>query len=180
MSIGAVALATRDVLRTELELDAASCEVGFDGTPKPACGDFYVAVHAVGWTAPQQDWDLSEEYQIAVTLTLRTAFAMKDRWGIAVWLAANTGLEPRVRQVIVAVHHNQTLRQAADALITGGASGKILTPLQLLQVQSAVVRDFSWFGAAPPESEHEDPECGVSQTIIFGKCQRVQSIPDMD
>lgn len=178
MSIGAVAKATRDALQTAFSLDSNSCEVGFDGQPKPACGEKYYAVHQVSHGAVSGDWDLGEEYQLAVTITLRMGFAPKDRWGISVWLATG-GLEELCRQAIVSIHHNQALRIAANVYITGGASGKILTPLQFIRLDNPTPRDYSWFTAAQPEGDRP-PECGASQTITFGKCQRCQSIPDMD
>lgn len=173
-------IAARNALQTEFTLDAASCEVGFDGAPKPAAGEFYAAVHPLTWSFPNGDFDLHEDYQVAVTLTMRMGFAPKDRWGIAVWLLRPDGLESRIRRAITALHHNQEVRLAANLLITGGASGKVMTPLQVLRVEPPRVQGPDWFSAAPPESEHAVAECGVSQMIVFGKCQRVQSIPDMD
>ncbi len=180
MSLAAVMMAARNKLQTVFGLDADSCEIGFGPEPKPAAGEFYIAVHSLGWSGGNQDWDLTEDYQVAITPTLRMGFAMKDRWGIAVWLLANEGMEPRIRQIITAIHHNQLLRQAADALITGCASGKILTPLQFIRTEGPQIKGPDWFSASMPESDHQVAECGVAQTIVFGKCQRVQSVPDMD
>lgn len=186
MSQAAVMMAVRAKLQSVFSLDSNSCEIGFDGAPKPMAGEFYVAIHPMAWSGlGDEDWALGEEYTVGVTLTMRMGVAPKDRWGIAIWLAnpdGGAGMEARVRTTITAIHHNQDIRLAANALISGGASGKIMTPLQLMPsgIQLPKVQVPSWFSAAPPETEHGMPECGVSQTIIFGKCQRVQSIPDMD
>jgi hypothetical protein len=179
MSQAAIMKAVRDKLRTSFSFTEASCEVGFDGSPKPACGEHYIAVHPGRWAGISGDWDLGEEFEVLVTHTLRMGFAGKDRWGIAVWLAEG-GMEEIIRQTVVAIHHDQAVRIAADAFITGGASGKMLTPLILVGVQPPTPRGPDWFSAAPAEGDYQVAECGVSQTITFGKCQRVQSIPDMD
>lgn len=180
MSLGAVLKAARDTMRTTFGLKAESCEVGMDGQPKPACGEFYIAVHPLGWNAVSGDWDLGEEYTVGVTLTMRTSFAPKDRWGIAVWLAENDGMEARLRAAVTAIHHNQTLRALADEYIDGAGAGGITTPLQLMRIDNPVLRGPDWFTAAPPETDEQIPECGVSQTVVFGKCQRTQSVPDME
>lgn len=180
MSLAAVCKAVRNTLQAEFNLNADSCEVGFDGQPKPSAGEKYFAVHPLGWTGLPQDWDLGEEYQMAVTVTLRLGFAPRDRWGIAVWLAEDEGMETLIRQVITVIHHNQTLRLLAVNLQKAPGGGNILTPLQFIRVDAPVMRDYDWFTAVAPENRNQTDQCGVSQTIVFGKCQRVQSIPDME
>lgn len=183
MSIAAVTKAVRDAIQTEFEVGPESCEVGFDGQPKPACGEKYWAVHPLSWQGlPDEDWALGEEYQVGVTLTFRMGVAPKDRWGLAVWLADN-GMEDFVRRTITLIHHSQTIRVAAGVYITGGASGKILTPLQLLRIENPKPQGPQWFSAEPvdlTQQKYTVADCGVSQTMVFGRCQRVQSIPDMD
>ena len=179
MSQAALCKGIRDHLQTVFTLDANSCEVGFDGQPKPMAGQEYFAIHPMGWTTVSGDWDLGEQYEVAVTVTRRLGSTPQDRRGVALWLTLTTGLEPRIRQVITAIHHNQLVRIACNVFITGGASGKLLTPPQFLRVEPPVVRDYNWFTAEVPENPDYD-KAGVSQTIVFGKCQRVQSVPDMD
>ena len=183
MSIGAICKAVRDAIQDHFTVDSGSCEVGFDGQPKPSCGQRYWAVHSMGWSGlPDEDWALGEEYQVAVTLTLRMGTAPKDRWGIAVWLV-DSGLEDLVRQTVTLIHHSQTVRLAANAFIAGGASGKILTPLQLLRIDNPKPQGPRWFSADDPQltqQKYDISDCGVSQMVLFGRCQRVQSIPDMD
>lgn len=180
MSQAAMCMAVRDKLQTVFGLDADSCEVGFDGQPKPACGELYVAVHPLSWSGISGDWDLGEEYGVGVTLTMRMGVAPKDRWGIAVWLLEEGGMEQRIRQTRAAIHHNQEVRIAANAFLGEGGGGFMLTPLQILRVDPPKVQGPSWFSADPPQSDKHVAECGVSQMLTFGKCQRVQSIPDME
>jgi hypothetical protein len=183
MSQAAVMIAARDAIQDLFKVDASICEIGFDGTPKPSAGEWYYAVHAGVMSSVSSDWDLGEEYQVQVTVTRRMGVTPTDRWGIGAWLAdpnGGAGLEARCRQIITRIHHNQIVRIAADDEIDGGASGKILTPLQWLSTQPPVLRLHTWFSAPAPKTEYEVSPSGVSVTIVFGRCQRVQSIPDMD
>lgn len=180
MSLAAVCLAARDALQESFGLDGNSCEVKFGPEPHPECGEFFLSVHPLAWTATVQDWNLGEMYQVGVTGTMKMGFAPKDRWGIEVWTKAETGLDAKMRQVLTALHHNQAARIAANVYITGGASGKVITPLQLVRIEIPKFRDHTWFTAALPETEHAVAECGVSQTIVFGASNREQSIDDMD
>jgi hypothetical protein len=179
-------LAARDQMRTTFSLDENSCEVGFDGTPKPSAGEFYVAVHGISWGVMVEDWDLSEEYQFAITLTMRMAAVPKDRRGVAVWLLSPNGMEARIRAAVIALHHNQAVRIAANTYLVAreaklGIGGEIVGVQRLARIEMPVLRDYSWFGAEPPESDIQaERDCGVSQTIVFGKVQRVQAIPTMD
>lgn len=176
MSLAAVCKAVRDTLQTTFNLTADSCEVGFDGMPKPACGEKYIAVHPLGWTCQPGDHDLHEEFTIGVTITLRMGFAPKDRWGIAVWLAETDGMEVMLRKAIKAIHHNQTVRELATTYMSYSGF-YALTPLQFIRVDAKpTVQGPNWFSAPMPETDGQVAECGVSQMITFGKCQQVQNI----
>lgn len=177
--MAACMVAVREAISSLFKADADSCEVGFDGKPKPMCGARYFAVHPMGWNGISGDWDLGEEYSIGVTVTLRTGFAPKDRWGIALWLAQDGGMETTIRQIVAEIHHSQSVRLAMNEELDGAGSGNFLTPLQLLRIENPVVRNHTWFDAEVPE-DGRVAESGVSQTIVFGKCQRVQNIPDME
>lgn len=179
MSLAVLAQAVRDTLQTAFSLTASSCEVSFDGQPKPSAGELYLAVHPGAWTKAEGDYDLDEEYTIGVTVTIRMGFAPKDRWGIEVWAASTDGLDKRVRQVIVAVHHNQAIRQLASTRLFQGEK-YFVTPLQLLRVDPPKLQNWSWFSASPPEREGQIAESGVSQTVWFGKCRRCQSVDNME
>lgn len=190
MSMAAIAIAVRNRLQSTFSLDADSCEVGFGPEPKPACGEFYIAIHPVDWSFAGDDYDLDESYQFGVTLTMRMGYAAKDRWGIGVWLGTTTllpnvinddGLDARVRRAIVAIHHNQVqIRQAASLLIDSTRSDLIVTPLTIARIQMPQPRGPDWFMAPQPESDQHIAECGVSQTLIFGGGRRVADIPNME
>ncbi len=185
MSQAALCKAVRDQLKTALSLDENSCEVRFDGQPPAACGEEFYAVHPLGWNGISGDHDLHEEVQVGVTLTLRTTFAPDDRRGVDVWLAnadsiGPDGMETKLRKVIAAIHKSQDVRVAANVYITDGSSGKFFTPLWFIRTDPLQIKMWDWFSENPPQSENEDPVCGVSCTITFGKCQRCQPVEDMD
>jgi hypothetical protein len=181
MSLAALALATRDTIQTVTGLDANSCEVGFDGQPKPGAGQVYYAIHCPGWNGISGDFDLHESYQVAVTITLRMGWAPQDRWGIEVWLAANTGLDALVRQVIVACHKNYKLINSANAgkdYSIGVGSAGFVTPLWFLSAGAVQLKGAKWFSAedAPPKNGVQTAQSGVAQEIRFGKAERCQAI----
>lgn len=182
MSHSALCQAVRNKLQTVFSLGSDACEVGFDGSVKPTGAQFYVAIHPLSMAGVSGDWDLGEEYQVGVTLSVRLGVTPYDRRGIDVWLnqSDETGLHQRVRKAVLAIHHNQEVRIAANALITGGVNGKIITPLILMPggVQPPQPRGYDWFGEAAPEGNTQTDDAGASQTIVFGKCQRVQAIDD--
>lgn len=184
MSQSAILQAVRDQLQQTFTLDADSCEVGFDGSPKPSCGELYIAVHPANWTGISGDYDLGEEFEVGVTITLRMGVAPKDRWGIAVFLTApdgGPGLDALCRQAITAIHQSQTVRLAADTYLTNAGAmggGSILTPFRFKNGGKPSVKGPEWFDAAP--AGKAAAECGVAQTITFGRCQRVQDIQDME
>jgi hypothetical protein len=179
MSLAAVCKAARDVLQKVLAVDANSCECGFDGQPDPMAGESYYRIHPLGWNALPQDYDLSEEYTVGVTLTMRLGWVPKDRRGVALWLAYD-GLDARAREVVKTIHHNQLLRKASVVYLQGKGGGDTLTPLQLVRIDMPQVRSYDWFTAEAPEEENQSDDAGVSQTIVFGKCQRVQNIEYME
>ncbi len=178
MSQAILASAVRDHLQSVFGLGADSCEVGFDGRPKPGAGELYLAIHEGAWLDKSGDYDLHEEYQIAITVTMRMGFAPKDRWGIAVWTAPD-GLDVQMRKVITAIHHNLLLRVAASDGLNGGRY--FATPLFLLRPpDKPQPQGPDWFSAPIPESDTQIAECGVSQTAVFGKCQLCQAIDEME
>ena len=93
MSQRAYRLAVRDKLQNLFNLDANSCETGFDGQPKPSCGELYIAVHSGPWSGTSADYDLTEIVGLLVTVTMRIAKVPQDRYGPSILDQALTGLE---------------------------------------------------------------------------------------
>lgn len=176
MSLAALCEASRDALQVAFKVDNTSCEVKFDGEPDPDCGDVFLAIHPLSWQAVQDDHNLHEEYQLGVTLSMRTTVAPKDRRGVALWLPQDGGLDVLCRKAIRTLHKNEAVRAAANKIIGGG--DVIFTPLFFRSVSMPTPRGAEWFTAVAPEHA-QDRDCGVSQTITFASVQRCESIDDM-
>jgi hypothetical protein len=166
----------RGVLLNGNAIDADTCEVGFDGSPKPSAGQLYIAVHLGSWSmAPMGDWDFHEQVEIQVTVTLRLGDVPLDRYGIAAWVKATSGLDAICRQIIVLLHHNQAVRAAANVYIGSGSAG-FVTTTQLVSAQPPKMQRAQWFlGNEPPADDVQAAMSGVSQTLTF-KAQRCQGI----
>lgn len=187
MSAPALAQAVRDVIQANVLLnnvaiDSNTCEVGFDGSPKASSGQIYIGVHLGSWTPMSGDWDLHEEYQVSVTVTLRLGTTPQDRQGLAAWVKATTGLDAICRQIITLLHHNQTVRAKANlgqSYSIGAASAGFLTTVQFVGAQPPKFQKAGWWFAKEDRATMDaaDPDvCGVSQELRFGKAQRCQGI----
>ena len=192
MSSPALCQAVRDVIQAGLTIngsspDANTCEVGFDGQPKPSAGQVYIAVHMGGFNRLEGDYDLDEGHDVYVTVTYRLGVAPKDRFGVEIWAKATSGLDALCRSIITLLHHNQNVRIYANhgksysIGDTGGGPDGFYTPLRFASAGKPQYRDYSWFTALPPkdlkESDYE--KCGVSQELRFGKANRCQTISGM-
>ncbi len=177
-------MAVRDKLQRVVKIngnaiDADTCECGFDGKPKPSAGELYLAVHPLGWQGISGDDDLHEEAQIGVTITLRMGFAPSDRFGVAAWLQANTGLDAVARVVITALHKDQLVRIAANTII-GTTSAGYVTPLWFMSGANPQFREAAWFSATVDPDAKDTAPCGVSQELRFGRAQRCQAVLEME
>lgn len=175
MSLAALCQATRDALLTAFKLTESSCQVKFDGQPDPDAGELFLAIHPLGWNAVDGDYDLHEGYQVGVTLTMRTAVAPKDRRGVALWLPQDGGLDSLCRLAIKTIHQSQAVRAAANDIAK--SDNAIFKPLFFRSVSLPTPRNADWFSADAEKAT--DRDCGVSQTITFGNCERGESISDM-
>ena len=180
MSLSAVCLAARDRIRSYLSLGEDSCEVGFDGQPKPMAGQLYVAVHPASWTGTDNDYELEEIIAVNVTVTMRLGSSPKDRWGVAVWTKQDDGLDAVCRKVIVALHMNyaDVMNVANTTYITTARDG-FYHPLKFRDGGLPRYVDHHWFSAAEPESQYQVAEAGVAQTLTFGALARFQTIGGM-
>ena len=186
MSLAALAQAVRDRLQAVILMngestDANTCECTFTGKPKPIMGQLFLAVHILGWQGISGDNDLHESAQIGVTVTLRLGFAPEDRDGIAVWLAANTGLEPITRAVVKAIHKDYAnVMNLANTKYIGTGSAGFVTPLWFLGGGNPTFQQASWFGAVPDPEDPNSTPCGVSMELRFGKAERCQALDNTE
>lgn len=178
MSLAALTLATRDTLQQAFNLTADSCEVGFDGQPKPTAGQRYLAVFPGSWGGVSDDNDLSEDYGVNVTVSMRLGTAPKDRWGIEVWAKAQVGLEAVCRQIAVKVHKNYDLMNLANQyiqqLFTAQTYWLLFHPLELVDGGSPRLVGPDWFGETL-DANVQVQNYGVMQAMRFGKASRAQA-----
>ena len=194
MSAPALALAIRDTLLTKVRLngdtiDKNTCDVCFGPEPKPGCGQLFLAVHLGRWIPESADYDLSEQYEVNVTISMKLGEVPQDMFGEEAWTKAATGLDAVARTVITALHQNQQVRLTANdgqpySIGTAGSRPDgFYTTVQFTGAQAPVFRKASWFNMGEPlpadADDSQAAQCGVSQTLTFGKAQRAQTIAGM-
>ena len=173
-------LAVRDQLLNVLSLTADSCETMFDGQPKPSCGELFVSVHPGSWTpSPSGDYDLDERFSVCVTVTMRLGAVPQDRWGPNLLDLINTGLEAVLRQIIGAIHKQESVRNAANTVygLTPPLAG-FCEDIELVDGGRPDPKGPDWFSAEadPADMATVFAHSGVAQTLTFGKARRVQQI----
>lgn len=189
MSAPALAQAVRDVIQGAVLLngqpiDANTCEVTFDGAPKPGAGQMFIGVHLGAWNPMPFDYSLDESFQISVTITLRLGVAPQDRFGVAVWAAAVGGLDAVCRQIATLIHQNQTCRAYANdgksySINTTTTAGFYTTTQFVPPASPPKFRDYKWFtGGELTDDPLVAAQSGVSATLTF-KAERSQAIPQM-
>lgn len=185
----ALCLGVRDVLRAGLGLKDTECEFMPDGKPPPSWGGAqgrpFVAVHRGGMQSSDRN-SLDRTFGATVTLTLRLNVA-RDRAGpSAAFRLAEDGLEDWCERVILLLHMNEDVREAANNALE--------------VIRRAVSADGNWYGFSTPvgfegdggEASEVGPDwfgagnhseraniaaaAGLTQTLSFGGAQRVQPV----
>lgn len=186
MSMAALCLGVRNVLRTALGITgsepemALKCDLALQGKPHPAAGQVFYAVHPYQWSTRNGDYDLDELMGVRITVSMKIGVSPKDRTMTALWSTPVTGLDALCRKALLAIHRQQSVRAAVNAII--GATDAIdATPNGFeteLWFQQAdpepVPRDDEWFGAEP--SVATQAIRGFSVSLTFGLAERVQTI----
>ena len=182
MSQRVLALACRDTIRTALGLgtEPLVCDVTFDGQPHPGCGEWFYAVHPGSWQGQSEDADLEEIFGVSVTVTRRIGFAPKDRWGSEVWGKTLTGLDVKLRKIIVALHHSYPVLNAADATLYAESNTQwgFDEPLMFLGGTPPMPKGADWFSAQDINAG-KFANAGAAQTLTFGRAKRCQPIEAM-
>ena len=159
---------------------ALQCDLAMGGKPHPAAGQVFYAVHPYGWTTKNGDYDLDEFMGVKITVSMKLGQTPKDRTLTAAWATPNTGLDALCRKALLAIHRQQSVRAAANAII--GATDDIdATPNGFeteLWFKNAdpepVPRDDEWFGA--DQATATQALRGFSVTLTFGEAERMQTI----
>lgn len=152
MSIEAVLETVADVIRTNLGVDAAICDVGEDGHPDPDSGEIYYSVHMTNWGPGEErvEMGLHEMYSLSVTITKRIRHIPTAKVPRSVWLQEIKGLNPRVRQVMGWLHMNYAVLGAINALIPD--PNKLNVPLQWAGNSTPRREGPDWFYAVPDKT----------------------------
>lgn len=174
MSQRALLLATREVLRGRLGLSQEECEVTVDGQPLPVAGEWFYAVHPGSWTN-SSDLNLSEEYGVLVTVSVRIGMVPWDRVGQELLARVWDGLVAQCEKVRATLHMNYTLMNDANTLIGQATEwNRLIVPLMFLDGGRAQRRSGDWFSART-----RGGVSGLSQTLTFGRAVREQTLESM-
>lgn len=176
MSMRALALGTRDYLRSVLSLDSTNSEVCIDGQPPAFAGEWFYAVHPGGWRHQSSGDDHPDEvYSLSVTLTTRGGRAPFDRWWTEILALADTGLLARAEAVRAKLHLNYSAMAEWNTNIAGeGVTvAGFVEPLRFESCTAPQRRGPSWFhGKGARDS-------GFSLTLSFGGARRIQDVVGM-
>lgn len=170
MSHAALLQAVNTHLRTTLTLPNQACDVREGGRPPASMGEFYYGIDEAGTTSNTQEY-LREEFQIEVTVTIRTGKHPTDRQA-AMYLTATTGMEARCRPVIAAIHRNYALMVAANALITGSVN-KFQRPLFFRGSDKSQHKGADWAHGKDGQDNF------LVRRLRFGGALRIQDIDIM-
>lgn len=117
------------------------------GHPTPAAPEFFLAVDEEGTQVPRADaaqFDLWEVFQVAVYINIRTGRKAADRFD-EIYRRHKQGLKAITRQVLRAVHGQQSLRLAANALLLSGEA-QFTRPLYCSGIGKVEVKPSDWSG----------------------------------
>lgn len=178
MSQRVLLLAVRDTLRDRVPLKAEECEVTGDEQPFPIVGDRFVGVHPGYWRQTGVGLDLDEEYGISVTVSVRATKVASDRVGPQLLAKARGGLLELCEQVRAAIHMDSQESATAGVLpranqMLGNQVNGFEEPLIFQDGGRATKRGAAWFGGSGARL------AGLSQTLLFGRARRIQTIESM-
>lgn len=194
MSLAALLMGVRDHLRSNenggLGLKEYECEVMPDGEPPEDAGDIYVAIHPSQWTQQNQAGTaLDELFGIQITLSARARQIPGHRWGPDLLCKPREGtwsggVYARAEAIRAALHVNYTpTLTLASGLIDVAALANQTTangfdgePLFFRGCSPPVKRRATWWGAVDAPPDEGCPYAGLTLTLSFDPCRRVQDI----
>jgi hypothetical protein len=177
-------LAVRDWLRRPTTeggcgLSDTECDLSFDGSPPPVCGERFVAVHAGSWVGSGNRNCLEEVYGVQVTVTVRMGRAPRDRIGNLLVGPEGEALDRTLEAVRASLHadpRSEWVRQRANEII-GVADNGFVETLAFLGGGQPQAKGPEWFGAVVGEDQGPMP-VGIAQTLTFGRAKRVQVVEE--
>jgi hypothetical protein len=168
-------------LRTELGLTDKNCAVEFDNEVPAIAGEVYYAIVPAGLTPGPRHMTSGGvfDFRIAVrvVLYLRHTIARDRRSDIL--MDTTSAIADRLDAVMELIHFDQTLRQAAEALLvnTSAEGGQFVECFKRADPDRAlqpVVRDE--YAAAQMQSQMGDPILAYRRGITFGEARFMKEL----
>lgn len=179
MSQRALLLAVKAEIQSLLGVGDETCDVMFDGRPKPAAGQEFYAIHPGEWAGEDTDAGLKEYFGVDITCTRRLGYAPMDQWGAEVLMKASEGLDAMLGKVRARMHMNYTIQQEANNLINAdGVANGFVEVLRFRSGGRPEPREAEWFGAteSSPPAGGRYAHAGISQTLTFDRAMRIQRV----
>ena len=175
MSLGRLLIATRDHLRSELDLGDLECNVMPGPEPPPSCGQRFVSVYGSNWSAVsddiQADLGVHESYDIVCAVTFRSSYVPFDKLGESLYTKRLVGIEDFCRKVMGKVHRNQTILQNVNSMIEDdhtSSSGGMLEQLRWVSTDPTPLPvTGTWFNSDEPSAAGLVMECRFNQATRF-------------
>lgn len=178
MSMALLLEAVKSRIETALSLTAnEKCAVRMDGRCPGFSGELFISVHPGGINNQEINHGLIEDYSVNVTVTRRASFSPEDRTATEIFTKAG-GLDDKCREVMLAIHMNYTLMNAANTAINsraGSARNGFKTPLRYRSMSAPQEVYSDWFQARGAESG-DQMYAGLAVTIAFGGMLRPQNL----
>ncbi|OGT57669.1 MAG: hypothetical protein A3E01_02725 [Gammaproteobacteria bacterium RIFCSPHIGHO2_12_FULL_63_22] len=170
MSEESLLLAVRNEIRTSLKYKPSECDVEFDGRPLAIAGETYIAVWPGEWSNDgQTEHFLDERHGVQVNVYLRAPKVPRDR-SRNLLLDAKASVNVRCRAIMLAIHMNYAVMDAANDLLLPSATG-FHHPLRFQGCSAPQVVTGDYFYA------QSESFAGLLRTIRFGGAIRYQTLP---
>ena len=177
MSLVALLVAARDRIRSELGIDGRECGIEIGPRPPQLFGRRYCTVYGAGWTpdpAGELMHGIMEVYAIGCTWTFMVE-APDDRIPEEGYIKEVTSIEAYSRKVIVALHQNWDIINAANTVI---GTHKIIEPLRWLGTDAVpTLRDAEWINSPAKHTAALRP---ITMETRFGGAMRSQTLTSLE
>ncbi len=147
-----------------------------EGRPTPAAGEFFLAIEEEGTQAPRGDraqGDLWEVFSASVYISIRTGRVAADRYA-EIYRRNKLGIKVLTRQVLRAIHGQQSLRALANDLLDEDEA-EFTRPLYVTSIGKIEVKSSDWSGEVADGSATTAGASGwIVRKISFRGMDRIQ------